>query len=87
LNEQAIRLIALDWPIKGTDLSSIENLWGYLIFSLNEAHNSDGMQFHAKDARNSDELFLFVSEKWNDLNATGEYLEKLVDSMPVVFKL
>jgi hypothetical protein len=45
------------------------------------------MQFHAKDARNSDELFLFVSEKWNDLNATGEYLEKLVDTMPVVFKL
>ncbi|EFX76815.1 hypothetical protein DAPPUDRAFT_106728 [Daphnia pulex] len=87
LNEQAIRLIALDWPIKGTDLSPFENLWGYLIFSLNEAHNSDGMQFHAKDARKSDELFLFVSEKWNDLNATGEYLEKLVDSMPVVFKL
>ena len=40
------------------------------------------MRFHARDARNSDELFQIVSTKWNDLKVNGEYLEKLVDSMP-----
>jgi hypothetical protein len=54
---------------------------GYLVFSLNKAHNSYGIRFHARDARNSDELFQFVSEKWNDLNINGEFLEKLVESM------
>ncbi len=63
-------------------MNPIENLWGYFVCSLNQAHNSDSVRFHARDARNSDELFQFVSEKWNDLNVNGEYLEKLVDSMP-----
>ena len=63
-------------------MNPIANLWGYLVCSLNKAHNNDGIRFHARDARNNDELFQFVSEKLNDLNVNGEYLEKLVESMP-----
>jgi hypothetical protein len=80
--EPASSINRLYWTKKGADMNPVENLLGYLVCSLNKAHNSDGVRCHARDARNNDELFQFVSEKLNDLTVKGEYREKLVDSMP-----
>lgn len=64
-------------------MNPIENLWGYLVCKLNKARTEAGRPFHARDARNADQLFHFVNECWNELNANGQdYLEALINSMP-----
>lgn len=64
-------------------MNPIENLWGYLVCKLNKARTEREGPFHARDARNADQLYEFVNRAWTEVNDIGaEYREALINSMP-----
>lgn len=75
-------LIPLQWPTKGCDMNPIENLWGILVTELNLAKTEEGNRFHARDAANSNQLFDFVSRKWEEIKNDRTLIENLINSMP-----
>ncbi len=76
------QLAALDWPTKGADMKTFENIWGYLVCKLTKARTDEGMPYHAHDANNANLMLELVRTEWGKLMNNEVYLQSLIESMP-----
>lgn len=57
------------WPSQSPDLNPIENLWHYVETKILTQNYS-----------NTNDLFVAIETAWNELD--GDYIKKLIESMP-----
>jgi transposase len=64
----------IDWPPRAPDMNPIENMWS-------EVKRTMQKKWPVDPPRNSDELWVLVSNAWDDVALSQRYIRSLIESM------
>ena len=64
----------VDWPRQVPDMNPIENMWSEVKRTMQET-------WPVLPLRNSDELWTFVSDAWDEVASSTRYIRSLIESM------
>jgi len=64
----------IDWPPRTPDVNPIENMWSEVKRTMQET-------WPVLPPRNSDELWVLVSDTWDEVASSQHYIRSLIESM------
>jgi len=64
----------IDWPPRASDMNPIEHMWSEMKRTLQET-------WLILPPRNSDELWIIVSDAWDEVASSQRYIRSLIESM------
>jgi acyl carrier protein phosphodiesterase len=64
----------IDWPQRAPDMNPIENMWSEVKRTMQET-------WSVLPPRNSNELWVLVSDTWDEVASSQRYIRSLIDSM------
>ncbi|RWS06718.1 hypothetical protein B4U79_02102 [Dinothrombium tinctorium] len=70
--EEIPKIKILQWPVKGSDLSPIENVWGEIVNKLKKREIT----------KNANELWDLILDTWNEISNDTAYFINLYNSIP-----